>query len=225
MQYDEPVDSVEIYEGLNYARDALSRVRRPTGKPTSPGRTCNDIKEHNPNFPSGEYWVDPNGQSSVDAILVYCDMSTMETCVRPSPSNFERQQWTKREGAGQLFMDKIKGDEKFYYKAESEQIKFLQLFSEGARQNVTYNCLNSQARGSRLLLATGDELDTSRSKYKKSTRITVQDDCAQDNQWHSAVIDVRTRKTEILPFTDLRLFDVGRQNQQFGVELGPVCFS
>lgn len=225
MMYDQPMDTVEIYEGLNFAQDALSRLRRPTGQKVSPGRTCLDIKEHNPDYPSGDYWIDPNGESSVDAILVYCDMGAMETCVRPSPSTFDRQQWTKTEGTGKLFMDDMKGDQEFYYKAEFEQIKFLQLFSEGARQNLTYNCLNTRAEGARLLLSTGDELDTSRPKYKKSTRIAVQDDCVSDNQWHTAVINVRTKKTDILPFTDIRLFDVGRENQQFGVELGAVCFS
>lgn len=47
----------------------------------------------------------------------------------------------------------------------------------------------------------------------------------QDNQWHSAIYDVRTNKTDILPITDILLFDIGRQNQQFGIELGEVCFS
>lgn len=226
MQYDQPMDSVEIYEGLNYATDALSRVLRPTGRQTSPGRTCQDIKEANPDAPSGDYWIDPNGESSVDAILVHCDMDSLETCVHPSPSAFSNQQWTKdQEGDGQLFMEHIKGNEEFTYKAENQQMKYLQLLSEEARQNVTYNCLNSQPSGARLLLHSGDELDTSWPKYKKTTYITVRDDCARDNQWHSAVFDVRTSKTDILPITDIRLYDVGRQNQQFGVQLGLVCFS
>ena len=48
------VQTLEVYEGLNFAREALTRLRRPTGKPTSPGLTCRDIKEHNPDFKSGE---------------------------------------------------------------------------------------------------------------------------------------------------------------------------
>lgn len=47
----------------------------------------------------------------------------------------------------------------------------------------------------------------------------------KDNQWHTAVYDVRTNKTDILPITDVLLFDIGHQNQQFGIELGEVCFS
>lgn len=50
--------TLEAYEGLNFAREALTRLRRPTGKPTSPGLTCRDIKEHNPDYKSGEYDVE-----------------------------------------------------------------------------------------------------------------------------------------------------------------------
>lgn len=186
-----------------------------------------DIKRSNPDFPSGEYWIDPNEESAIDAILVYCDMESMETCVYPSPSTFGRQQWTKTssEGVGSLFMEQMKGDEEFYYKAEQEQVKLLQLLSERARQTLTYDCLNTQASKARLVLANGDELETSKPKYKRSTRVRVQNSCANDNQWHSAVFDVRTNKTDILPITDIRLFDVGRQNQQFGISLGHVCYS
>ena len=31
--------------------------------------------------PTGEYWVDPNEGSANDAIKVYCDFETEETCV------------------------------------------------------------------------------------------------------------------------------------------------
>ena len=47
----------------------------------------------------------------------------------------------------------------------------------------------------------------------------------KDNHWHTAFFDIRTNKTDILPITDVLLFDVGRENQQFGIELGEVCFS
>lgn len=225
MQYDQPLDTIEAYEGLNFAREALTRLRRPTGKPTSPGLTCRDIKEHNPDFKNGDYWIDPNAGTAVDAILVYCRMESMETCIRPSPSQFDRQRWTKTDRAGQYFMDDMNGGKEFFYKTDFSQLKFLQLFSEGARQQVTYHCLNSEAYGTRLMLYTGDELDTVESRYKKTTRVFSSDECTKDNQWHTAIYDVRTNKTDILPVTDMLLFDVGRQNQQFGIDLGEVCFS
>ena len=42
---------------------------------------------------------------------------------------------------------------------------------------MTYHCLNSEAYGTRLMLYTGDEVDTVESKYKKSTRLFTQDEC------------------------------------------------
>lgn len=33
----------------------------------------------------GEYWIDPNGGDSRDAIAVYCNMQTKATCVYPKP--------------------------------------------------------------------------------------------------------------------------------------------
>lgn len=152
-------------------------------------------------------------------------MESAETCIRPSPNAFERQRWTKDTRAGQYFMDDIMGDKEFFYKTDFSQLKFLQLYSEGATQRLTYHCLNSQAYGTRLQVYTGDELDTVEGRFKKTTFINVQDDCVRDGQWHSAVFDVRTNKTDILPITDVLVFDIGRETQEFGIDLGEVCFS
>jgi len=238
MQYDQPLDTIEVYEGLNFAREALTRLRRPTGKPTSPGLNCRDIKEHNPDFKNGEYWVDPNGGTAVDAILVFCRMETMETCIRPSPSQFDRARWTKNRHGAQYFMGDINGGKEFFYKTDFSQLKWLQLYADGARQQLVFNCFNTDSDGTRLSLYNGDEVDTFRGRYKKSTRISSTDECScelvknmglrkecKDNEWHSAVYDVRTNKTDVLPITDVLLFDVGNRDSQFGIELGEVCFS
>lgn len=42
---------------------------------------------------AGEYWIDPNQGCTVDAIKVYCNMETGETCVRPKPSSIPRKNW------------------------------------------------------------------------------------------------------------------------------------
>nr|KAG5688324.1 hypothetical protein BaRGS_009956 [Batillaria attramentaria] len=188
--------------------------------------TCRDIKEKNPDFKSGEYWIDPNLGSAVDAILVYCRMETGETCIRPKPSVFDKKRWTKDTRSGQYFMGDIHGNKEFFYKVDSSnQLSHLQMNSEGATQRLTYHCLNSQGYGNRLAVYSGDELDTAEGRFKKSTFIDVQDDCVADNQWHSAIYDVRTNLTRTLPITDVLVFDVGRENQQFGIELGEACFS
>ena len=91
-----------------------------------------------------QYWVDPNGGSSQDAILVHCDMTKQATCVQPKPTlsaemsfeTTEREIW---------FSDISEGGFQFTYKADSNQISFLQLLSSVASQNITYHCYNSLA--------------------------------------------------------------------------------
>lgn len=225
MQYDQPLDTLEVYEGLNFAREALTRLGRQNGKRTSPGRTCRDIKEQNPDFKNGQYWIDPNEGSARDAILVYCQMEEGETCLLPSPTVYENQRWTKDTRRGQYFMDDINGHKEFTYKVDRGQLKFLQMHSQTATQTITYHCRNSEAYGTRLSALTGDELDTAEGRFKKTTFVNVRDSCVMDNEWHNATYNVHTQKTDLLPITDMLIFDVGRPDQEFGVELGNVCFS
>lgn len=41
----------------------------------------------------GEYWVDPNQGSVEDAIQVYCNMDTGETCISANPPSIPRKVW------------------------------------------------------------------------------------------------------------------------------------
>ena len=91
-----------------------------------------------------QYWVDPNTGNPQDAILVYCDMTKQATCIQPKPTSSaelaietaEREIW---------FSDIQDGGFQFTYKADSNQISFLQMLSSSASQNITYNCFNSLA--------------------------------------------------------------------------------
>lgn len=47
----------------------------------------------------GEYWIDPNQGCTVDAIKVFCNMETGETCVYPKPANIPRKNWWTTKGA------------------------------------------------------------------------------------------------------------------------------
>lgn len=42
--------------------------------------------------------------------------------------------------------------------------------------------------------------------------------------WGKTVIDYKTSKTSRLPIIDIAPMDVGAPDQEFGVEVGPVCF-
>jgi len=202
-------------------------VYRPTGKRHSPGQTCRDIQAAHPEYKSGEYYVDPNGESANDAILVYCKFTedSAETCLQPERSTFKGQRWTKNTRPGQYFMEEMVNGKEFDYNSDLRQLKFLQMLSGSARQSLTYTCLNSSPFGARLTSASGDDLDSALGRHKRSTYIDLVDHCVKDNQWHEAVFNIRTQKTDTLPVLDVLLFDVGQENQQFGVELGMVCFS
>lgn len=44
-------------------------------------------------LPPGNYWVDPNLGSTADAIKVFCNMETGETCVYPSIAKVPKKSW------------------------------------------------------------------------------------------------------------------------------------
>lgn len=50
----------------------------------SPASDCEQLLLHNATISSGYYWIDPNLGCSADAVLVYCDFSSNETCLFPT---------------------------------------------------------------------------------------------------------------------------------------------
>lgn len=42
--------------------------------------------------------------------------------------------------------------------------------------------------------------------------------------WGKTVIEYKTTKTSRLPIIDLAPMDVGAPDQEFGIDIGPVCF-
>lgn len=48
-----------------------------------PAQSCEHVRNVNATAPNGFYWIDPNLGCSSDAILVYCDFTSNETCVHP----------------------------------------------------------------------------------------------------------------------------------------------
>lgn len=41
----------------------------------------------------GEYWLDPNQGSTKDAIKVFCNMESGETCISANPASVPRKAW------------------------------------------------------------------------------------------------------------------------------------
>jgi len=221
-------DREDLFEGISYAKEALNRIYKPSGKKSAPGKTCAAIKEAYPESKNGEYYIDPNEGGAEDAIKVYCRFDTAETCLTPRRSKFRGQRWTETVSTqGQYFMDEILNGREFDYNVENDQLSFLHLATSSATQTVTYNCRNSSPTGTRLTGNTGEEMQTSLGRHKRVTQIDVKDHCTKhkDNQWHTATIVVNTTRTEMLPIVDMAVVDVGQAHQEFGVEISMACFS
>ncbi len=63
--------------GCQSAAGTFARVVSSVGgDATNPGTSCKTIHSANGSFPSGQYWIDPNGVPASDAFLAYCDMTT-----------------------------------------------------------------------------------------------------------------------------------------------------
>lgn len=45
-----------------------------------------------------------------------------------------------------------------------------------------------------------------------------------NGNWGKTVFEYRTQKTARLPIVDIAPVDIGGPNQEFGVDIGPVCF-
>lgn len=50
-------------------------------------------------FLKGYYWIDPNQGCTMDAIKVYCDFSTGETCIQAQPENIPAKNWYRSSKA------------------------------------------------------------------------------------------------------------------------------
>lgn len=74
---------------------------------------------------------------------MHCDMSHRATCLLPKP---ERSAEISYEGSEQeQWLSEMTDGMKMTYKADSNQIGFLQLLSAHAQQNITYHCKKSVA--------------------------------------------------------------------------------
>ena len=164
-------------------RIQLEKMRKPIGTRDSPARTCKDLSHGHSKLEDGEsggegdsesiiqtcpqspgyYWVDPNLGMVDDAVKVYCNMTSGETCVYPDihTSKMPNIPWRK---SGRGWYSQLRGGFKVclldpwiqspfvdsnsllqitYDSVGPIQMRFLRLLSGSARQNFTYTCINS----------------------------------------------------------------------------------
>jgi len=216
--------------------ERFDKIIMGTGSRDDPARTCRDLFEFFPEKKDGDYWVDPNEGSPDDAFLVFCNRTTNETCVYAKDTTIPNDSWyTGRDTYKWIMRDIMLENEGIQYSAEMTQMKMLQLLSRSARQNVTYNCRNSFAlRNSNgefhsrpLKVMLDNENDQLLNKSTRKVKMfTLMDECkVKDALWHKAVVELRTKKADHLPIFDVATHDVGDVNEEFGLEIGPVCFS
>uniref|UniRef100_A0A8D3E9E2 Fibrillar collagen NC1 domain-containing protein n=1 Tax=Scophthalmus maximus TaxID=52904 RepID=A0A8D3E9E2_SCOMX len=183
------------------------------GSLNSPARTCQDLHLSQPDLKDGEYWIDPNQGCSRDSFKVFCNFTNgAETCLYPSKSI----------------------DTFSYVDSNGEplgvvQLGFLRLLSVQAHQQITYHCHRSVAwadrsaqnnydRALHLRGANDEELSYETNPYIKA----LVDGCSVS--FDRTVLEINTPQVEHLPLLDVKVSDFGESNQQFGFEVGPVCF-
>lgn len=234
---------VEVDTTLKTLTQRIEKIRSPDGTQKSPIRMCRDLRMAHPEFKSGAYWVDPNQGSSLDAIKVHCNMETGETCIYPSQSSIPMKNWYQSSSSAKKhvwFSESMTGGFQFQYGSEgsdpedvSIQMTFMRLMSNQASQNITYHCKNSiaymdSATGNlkkALLLQGSNDVEIRAEGNSRFTYSVSEDGCtSHTGSWGKTVIDYKTSKTSRLPIIDIAPMDVGAPDQEFGVEVGPVCF-
>lgn len=161
-------------------------------------------------------------------------MKKQETCIVPSPSTIDKKTWYSGDNKHVWFGEDIEEGFPFTYKADAVQLTFLQLLSSTARQTITYHCRNSiaffeKSTGSydkALRFMAANDLELVANKPKKFRYDVKEDGCmAREDKWSKTVFDFTTEKTRRLPIMDVAPYDIGADNQQFGLEIGAACFS
>ena len=233
LSADEPArtfSSPEQQELMRAAFEKLKASLKPDGTKNNPAKSCNDLKTAHPLTETGEYWIDPNGNDPKDSILAFCNMDTGATCIQPKPS--VSQEITINSDEKEMWLGDL-DDNSFdiNYKADSNQLNYLQLESSIAEQEITFHCKSTiaymnpreQPRNAISFMGWNDLEIRHRGKSKYQV---LQDDCKhRKNSWALTKFKIETTKPARLPIVDLKVEDFGRSHQQFKLEIGQVCFS
>ncbi|CAB4021818.1 collagen alpha-1(I) chain-like [Paramuricea clavata] len=223
----------ELLTRLHRLYDDFANFQKPTGSKQFPALTCKNLFNDHPYLKSGTYWLDPNEGATEDAVQAYCNSEKKLTCISPIIKKTELKQWYRGGDRYLWFKEDIDDNFKFRYTVESNQLTFLQLHSDKAKQKIIYHCINSTAWRDRTNDVTHSIklLGDNEREYKASTprkhRPTVLSDGCQvkDEERRSTVIEIVTEKTSRLPMRDIAVYDIGDDGELFGLELGNVCFS
>nr|XP_054751416.1 collagen alpha-1(I) chain-like [Lytechinus pictus] len=215
----------------------IQSMYAPIGSREMPARSCKDLFKCFPDAVDGDYWIDSNEGSVKDAYLARCIKSgedgNPETCIQPKSATISGAPWYHGD-SGHHYISQMDGIDKFSYGASEVQMTFLRLLSNKAHQNVTYHCMNSVAVTDRstgsteqaLKLMTTSDVELSYDAPSQEQYQVIEDGCQlRTGEWGQTVIKYSTRRNTRLPIIDVAPSDIGRADQEFGITLGPVCFS
>uniref|UniRef100_A0A8C4IEC6 Collagen, type XI, alpha 1b n=1 Tax=Dicentrarchus labrax TaxID=13489 RepID=A0A8C4IEC6_DICLA len=227
----------DVFGSLNNLKQDIERMKFPMGTQDNPARTCNDLHLSQPDYPDGEYWIDPNQGCIGDSIKVFCNFTAGgETCIYPDKKStgVRISNWPK-EAPGSWFSEFKRGKILNYNDLgentiNTVQMTFLKLLSSSARQNFTYICHQSVAwydakadsydKALRFLGSNDEEMSYDNNPFIKP----LIDGCAVKQGYSKTVMEINTPRIDQLPIIDVMLNDFGESNQRFGFEVGPVCF-
>lgn len=75
-------------------------------------------------------------------------------------------------------------------------------------------------------LMTSDDMELTTTSGRRNRLDVKEDKCTKkDNTWNQADFEFTTKWTAKLPIADIAVFDVNDKNEEFGLDVGPVCFS
>jgi hypothetical protein len=238
---DEVVSS-ETYSVLGALKVLSSRIdemKAPSGKDKkSPARSCLDLyleaRQNDKVLDNGMYWIDPNSGCEADAVEVMCIFDApgdkIQTCMYPEKPKVIKQAYSSRFTNSHQWWSDMADGMPFSYdppmadrvaRADyTSQVTFMRLLSSEARQTLTYHCKNSPA--DLKLRGTGDSIFS----QEDAEFNIVHDNCANvGSNWGKAQIEVVTSKTAKMPIRDMATLHAGKPGQEFGFDLGPICFS
>ncbi|KAI0219735.1 Collagen alpha-1(V) chain [Lamellibrachia satsuma] len=226
---------IKIFEEIDDLTGEIAAMKHPSGAKNNPGRTCYDIHLGHPQLADGWYWVDPNLGVADDAIYVWCNMTAGgDTCVHPDADSKQMplKSWQRDSPMDEnpdKWFSELPGGFKLHY-VGAVQLAFLRLLSTRATQEFTYLCedstawfdANTQSHDTAIRLLGDNDYAIKTQKFAASR---VQDGCQTGKGRGKTRFTVETLRLNRLPIVDFLPQDYGHAEQQFGFEMGPVCFS
>lgn len=77
------------------------------------------------------------------------------------------------------------------------------------------------------IIAVGGAISPAHQSYTGSVLLQILFSLLQEasSRWGKTVFEYRTQKTARLPIIDMAPVDIGSTVQEFGLDIGPVCFA